>query len=563
MATSRAAGRRGLALLVLLAGLLAPAVARAIAPAAKAALLPPWLRLAAEYRVESLSLAPLALADERLLRATWTEQRLRTDLGLVWPGIGGAFVQVDLLSGVLFGDNGDFGQDPAPEFGLAVTSRWPNEATWAVGLRPGADPLDPDSYAPALRGVDVIHINRAWADVLLPIGLVRIGRQPYAYGAGIAGHEGTRLNRWGVSRTAETADRVLLGTKLDELVRVLQALADGTTATIDPSLDRGVLFAVAFDWGTQDDVQYTADDLFQLNVLLQWLVPEAGWGGAAWRDVALSTTFVYRFHPEFATDVFAFPLRVRGTVGRVGVDLQYSFVYGHSREVAEGFAALAGTDPRRQEIWGMGADARVDVQVGPAELTLEFAYASGDDDPRSSTDLVSFTFVRDFNMGLLLFEHLLAFESARSAAVGVENLAQLGADSFPLTEVATEGRFTNAIALFPQARLLLLDTPDHRLHTRLGVLFAWPAAPGGVVDPVMTTLRADGRHIADDAVNWHGGDPGGYYGTEIDLQLEWAWKEFFLWTVEAAVLFPGSSLRDADGAAQTAFLVENRFVLAF
>jgi len=261
--------------------------------------------------------------------------------------------------------------------------------------------------------------------------------------------------------------------------------------------------------------------------------------------------------------VFAVPLRVRGTLGIVTVDVQGSVLFGGSREISEGFAALSGKDPRRQRILGIGADARVDVQVGWAELTLEAAYASGDDDPRSTTDLVTFGFARDFNLGLLLFEHLLAFESARSAAVGIENLAQLGADSFPLTEVATEGRFTNAIALFPQAKLQLLDTADHRLHARVGVLFAWPAATGGVVDPVLTTLREDGRRIDDDAVNFHGGDPGAYYGTELDLQLEWAWKDFFAWTVEGAVLFPGSSLRDEDGYAQTAFLFENRFVMAF
>jgi hypothetical protein len=357
---------------------------------------------------------------------------------------------------------------------------------------------------------------------------------------------------------------VLFGTKLDQLVVALGALARGEPRPpLDTALDRGVLFALAFDWGTQDDVRFTDDDLFQLNVLAQWLVPRAGWGGGDWRDVSLSGTFVWRFHPEFATEVFAVPLRLRGTVGIVTADLQCAVLFGGSREISEGFAALSGSEPRRQRVFGLGADARVDVQLGPVQLTLEAAYASGDDDPRASSELVTFGFARDYNLGLLLFEHLLAFETARSAAVGIENLAQLQADSFPLTEVATEGRFTNAVALFPQATVQVLDTPAHRLHARLGVLFAWPAAPGGVVDPVMTTLHQDGRRVDDDAVNFHGGDPGAYYGTEVDLQLEWTWRDFFTWTVEAAVLFPGSSLRDEDGYAQTAFLFENRFVLAF
>jgi len=71
MTTDGIAARLAAALLVA-AALLAPGRVAALAPATKAALLPSWLRLDVEYRVESLVLSPLALADERLERATWT-----------------------------------------------------------------------------------------------------------------------------------------------------------------------------------------------------------------------------------------------------------------------------------------------------------------------------------------------------------------------------------------------------------------------------------------------------------------------------------------------------------
>ena len=64
-------------------------------------------------------------------------------------------------------------------------------------------------------------------------------------------------------------------------------------------------------------------------------------------------------------------------------------------------------------------------------------------------------------------------------------------------------------------------------------------------------------------VNFNGGKPGSYYGTEIDLQVEWTWRELFTWTVEAAAVLPGDALRDANGDAVPAFLVENRFVFTF
>jgi len=90
---------------------------------------------------------------------------------------------------------------------------------------------------------------------------------------------------------------------------------------------------------------------------------------------------------------------------------------------------------------------------------------------------------------------------------------------------------------------------------------AWPDA--GVVDPVATILARDGNRIDDDAVNFHGGDPGTYYGTELDGQLTWAFRERFLWTVEAAVLFPGDALEDENGDAVTAMMWENRFEVLF
>ena len=197
------------------------------------------------------------------------------------------------------------------------------------------------------------------------------------------------------------------------------------------------------------------------------------------------------------------------------------------------------------------------MKLGPVTATLEFDYASGDADPRDETPLTTFNFAHDSNVGLLLFEHVLAFETARSTAVGIENLAHVGSKSFPLTELASEGRFHNGIVIFPQ----VLYRPWEPLGIRAGALFAWSAAP--VVDPVMTLLAEDGVRIDDDAVNYNGGRPGRYYGTELDLQVEWNLKDRFLWTVDGAVLFPGSALRDESGDAVNAFLVENRFTFLF
>lgn len=534
-------------------------------PAAKAErsfkerLLPDWFTLDVEYRVQTTVVDPLELNGTVAEQVHWTEQRLRVDSGLHIPGVGGIITQFDILDGVLFGDNGDFGKDPEPSFGLAVTSRWPNEAAWAIGLIEGADSLSPDSYAPVLTSVDAIQVNRVYGEVSLPFGVIRVGRMPSTTGPGMSLHDGSRTNRWGISSYSNTADRFLFATKVSEAVRMMME-ADGYVP--DRSLDDGVFLGVAYDHAVQDDIAASFDDLHQVLGVLQWKAQEPGWFGWGWDDFLLQVAFAARFSDEFGTEVFGAPLKLEFGVGPVHFLGEFGLYFGHTREVSEGLAALRQVDETRrvirdQDILMYGARVVTDVEIGPVVATLEFDYASGDGDPRDETALTTFYFARDTNVGLLLFDHVLAFETARSAAVGIENLSQLGTNSFPLTELASEGRFHNGIALFPQ----VLYHPVESLGIRFGALFAWSAAD--VIDPVMTLLGEDGEEIADDAVNWNGGKPARYYGTELDLQIEWTFRDFFIWTVEGAVLIPGDALKDESGNAVTSFLVQNRFTFVF
>lgn len=528
-------------------------------PASAKPELPEWLKLDLEYRVETTYIDPLELSGVVADDIHFTDQRFRIDAGFQIPSYGGIFMQMDLLDGVLFGDNGDYGSDPEPTSGLAVTSRWPNHAGWDVGLLPGEDPLDPDSYGPVLTDINPIQLNRVWGEVYLPIGLIRIGRQPATTGPGISLHDGSRSNRWGVSRYEPTADRFLFATKISEAIRMFTA---GEGYVPDRSMDDGVFIAVAYDMVVQDDISVGGDDLHQVLGMVQWKAKDPDWGGLDWHDLKLQVAVGGRFGDEFDTEIFAVPVTFEWGLGPVHFLGEFSTIFGNTREISEGLAALRQADETRrvihnQEILGFGARAVLDVEIGPVVATLEFDYASGDSDPRDDSAQTTFYFARDMNVGLLLFEHVLAFESARSAHVGIENLSQLGSDSFPITELRSEGRFHNGIVLFPQ----VLYRPIEDLGIRFGALVAWADAP--VTDPIMTLLNEDGEKISDDAVNWHGGKPARFYGTELDLQIEWSFREFFIWTLEGAVLFPGPALEDESGDATTAFLVQNRFTFVF
>ncbi len=523
--------------------------------------MPEWFMLDAEYRVRSLYINPLELGGETVDEMSWSEQRLRLDMGVRWAKKGGVYMQIDVLDGTLMGDNGQFGGDPQPSSGLALASRRPNVAGYGIGYAAGAsDPLNSDNYVPVLKGMDPAEVNWAYGEAFLPLGFLRVGRQPFTMGAGIGGHDGLRRNRWGVSHYSHTADRIMFGTKIDEWVNAIQ---HGPGYEADPSMDNGVFLALAYDWSVQDELTATDDNLHQIMTGLLWRKRKADWFGLEWKKLTAMAFMLTKLGPSFDTQVMAFPMRLKGIVEPLSFDFEYIVYTGQTREIAEGYAALSGKEAKTQQLMAMGAHASVGLTLGPVELLAQFNFASGDEDPRPSTDWTGFSYARDFNMGLLMFEHILAFESARSAAVGLQTLADSGAAAFPLTEVATEGRFTNAVALFPQIKFQLAEGPTHWVHARLGALFAWPAAKVGVVDPIATVRGLDGESIVDDAVNYHGGKPGDYYGTEIDLQLSWTWSEVFHWTVEGAVLFPGSSMQNVHGHAVNSYFVENRFEFIF
>ncbi|CAN0498052.1 unnamed protein product, partial [Laminaria digitata] len=357
-----------------------------------------------QLRLRSTRVEPLELNGTQVPIMQWTEQRMRLDASLGQPGVGKITFQGDALDGVLLGDNGSFGGDPTSNSGISLSAKVPNLTRWTVGLPEGGDPFDRESYVPVLEAAPAFEINHLYGDVLLPIGLLRVGRQPIAIGPSIAGHDGGRHNRWGASNFSDTADRILFGTKLDEAIK----LAQNPDHIIDASLDSGVVLGLFYDFLKQDEVQVLSDDLRQMGLALEWRKKESDFGGFAWRDVLIGTRAVYLRNEQFDTDVVGLPFLLHVGVENLDFDFQYIHTRGKTREISEGFAALSSAQPQRQQLTAHGARAVADVDLGRVVLTMEFDYATGDGDPRSSTPITSFSFARDMNVGLLLFEHIMA-----------------------------------------------------------------------------------------------------------------------------------------------------------
>ncbi len=512
----------------------------------------PWfVELYPEYRVRMLRVDPLEVNGTIARQVAWGEQRFRLDASFGYRGIGAIHMQVDALDGVIFGDNGEFGTSPEPTSGVGIASRQVNNAGWRVGLLPGRDPLQIDSYGPVLRDMAPININYLYGEVILPIGLFRVGRQPISDVGSVSLNDGrSGRNLWGVSSYNESVDRVVFGTKISELFNAISA---GASYQVDRSLDNGIFLGIVWDYLVEDDITDPGDDLQGFSAQLDFRWREPHLLGDAWGPIRLTATTTYRWDDRFNTSVFALPLRLDFSIEDFLFRGEFSYIRGTTRELSAGFGALTGAPVTDQDIKLTSARLIAEYKLCPLTFRLEWGYAAGDDDPRTSTPLTITSWPRDTNLGLLLFEHTLAFQTARSAAVGIENLRQVESDSFPLTEISTEGRVTNINALFPQ---IFVDvTPELRLKS--GVLLAWSAA--NVVDPIQSLLLWDGEQISDDAVNYHGGRPAGYWGTEIDVGAEWTYKKMFEVAVEAAVLFPGSALEDENGDAVTSWMFETRF----
>lgn len=513
----------------------------------------------AEYRAQGTYINPVSLNSINERRIAWIDHRLRVDAGLDYDEKVKIVTSIDILDGVLWGDNGSPLVAPETEAGTSVNAKNPNTATPCVGYKGGADgdPLNPNDYGWSLCDGKVFKVRRLYGDVVTPVGLIRVGRQPFNLGNTVQGSPGDgRFNRFGVANSGNYVDRITFGTKPLEALKSKEAR--------DQSFDNGFFVVAVYDHLVSDDLKLFSDDEHQVGGSVFYRAQEYPLG----KDLEAMGYYVHRFSDEFSTHINIFGGRLISRFGPVYVGLEGAANVGSTREVAAAYKAITNDPVVDQNVIQVGAHAVVRYEypaaLRPGEVKqpgfsayLEVDYASGDGDPQARTDLSQFTWGPDLNVGLLMFEHILHFQSARAAAAATETLGRLGAVSFPVDSIDTRGSFTNAFAIFPQF--------DFRPHSdvlfRAGVLVAW--APEPVVDPVQSLLARDGVSIDDDLVNFAGGKPAQFYGTELDLRAQWRFLDHFLADLEGAILFPGDALQDQNGDAARSVLIQGRTTFFF
>jgi hypothetical protein len=502
------------------------------------------VRAGAEYRAQFVAVTPIALSSSVHPDASWIEHRLRLDGTVDYKDKIRIVTSFDALDGVLWGDNGSFGGNPGSNAGTNVAVRNPNDAIPCVAYQSG-DPLTTDAYALKACSATPFTVRKLYGDVILPFGLLRVGRQPVSPGMGVQASDGDgRPNRFGVSGTGSIVDRVLFATK------PLEALKPKDERDVT---EEGLVVAAAYDRWVTDDPSNLGASVQQLDFALRFRAAELG----KMRDFFASAYYIFRFDEQYQTHVNGLGLRSMAKVGGFRAGIDAAFNVGSTREVSSAYHLITNDPIVDQRILQGGGRAVLRYDSKYFSAYLEGDYASGDGDPQQSTPLTQFVWAYDTNVGLLLFKRVLAYQTGRSSAADVELLRRLGATSFPAEQIDTRGAFTDAVAIFPQ-----VDVHPHKdVLLRGGVLVAWAPAP--VIDPVASLKARDGVTIKDDLVNFVGGKPGNFYGVELDGRFQWRFMDHFLFDLEGAILFPGNALQNVDGYAVRSTLVQARttFVL--
>jgi hypothetical protein len=500
----------------------------------------------AEYRAQFVHINPISLNTENARELSFIESRLRLDAQGDWRDKIRIAFSADVLDGMLWGDNGTYGKDPSPNAGTNINVKNPNVTRPCVALRDGADPLNAQSYGWTTCALDPIRIRRLYAEAALPFGVLRVGRQAVNVGAGVQANDGEgRVNRFGTARSGNYVDRILFATK------PFEALKPPRLRSTSPN--EGFIFAIAYDRWVTDDPQNTGAAVNQWNTAVRFLAPR--WAGG--RDLLLSAYHAYRWDGQYSSKIHSVGVRWMSTFGPVHAGFDVAANVGSTREIAAAYKVITNDPVVDQPVRQLGARAAIRYDHKYFSVYLEGDYASGDGDPQARTPLTQFTFAEDANVGLLLFKHILAFQSARASAAGVEVLKRLGAPSIPAEAVNTRGAFTDGVAIFPQIDI----RPIPNLLLRGGVLVAW--APAKLIDPIASLQARDGLSIQDDLVNFAGGKPGNYYGTEIDGRVQYRLWDHFLLDLEGAILFPGDALKNRDGYAVRSGLFQARTTFFF
>ena len=445
--------------------------------------------------------------------------------------------QVDVLTGVLFGER-------------------------AHGTSADATPRD--DY----NGFGNLQPRWLYAQYKLPFGVVRIGQQPNHWGMGILANDGDHPTLFGDYRYGAISERILFATKPGgkdsdflvalagdvvyrdqnaRLARGQQAVQGVLAAFYEHDYNRLGVFSTLRH---QTNEKTSGTDLFPYTDKIDALavdvhgrfatqVPglDAFLFAEAEAAYIAGSTNILRTADQ-ALDGSKTSIRSYGGAALIGV-VHRSFATGKWSDVDGPDAAKREASAKEESHHYLGRPSARGVPYGDLVAQIELGYASGDADPYDGTQR-RFVFDPNHRVGLILFDEVMRFQTARSATAATDplltnaNRPTPGVDLLPSNGGIFGAQYVNPTFIL---------RPRHFLDIKAGMVIAQSTAD--VVDPYR--LATQGSYV-----NYRGGDRRKKdLGVEFDAGIEARFPlDYDLKAVlgaQGGVLFPGGALENAEG----------------
>lgn len=413
------------------------------------------------------------------------------------------------------------------------------------------------------NGFSNVQPRWLFATYRLPFGIVRIGQQPNHWGMGILANDGDHPLLFGDYRYGAISERLLFATKpggqdSDFYVAVAGDLVfrdNNARLTRGEQAFQGVLSAF-YERGSnklgifstfrhQENDRTSGSALFSYTDTIDAIAVDVH-GRYATPVLGDENTFfvtegeaAYIFGDTNLLRTQQQALEGNKTqIRSYGGAVSFGFVH---RSWARDFWSSAGTASAAEaaSLDYLGTSSEKGVPYGAFVGQVEIGYASGDADPYDGTQK-RFVFDPNHRIGLLLFDELLRFQTARSATAATDPLLTNADRPTPgVNLLPTNGGVAGAQYVNPT----FIYRPTYWLDFKYGMVLA--QSTSDVVDPYR--VATSGNYV-----NHRGGDPKRKdLGLELDggvearIPLRYGMKAQL--GAQAGVLFPGAAFENAAG----------------
>jgi len=348
---------------------------------------------------------------------TFLAHKLRLQPQLNFEDRAKFFMMIDGLDGVVWGDNAS----------LASTALFAGDPS-ATGYEGGE--------------ITPIQLKRVWMEFKIPVGLLRVGRQGSNWGMGALANEGNGFDdAFGENRYGSTYDRAIFATKpvsiaqtimgkkgakevpliaaigVDRLVEdpLIQYYGyecdadDPDDGCSDPEEDHG--FSEERDASNRANTWWvdTNDDVWEMVYVLLYKGEGVKLGKELRGDINAGLYAVNRVQKESDSNVLILDGYAKEEIANTYFEGEIYHIGGTSRAIT-----LAGVydpsgveDPLLKNVNIWGYIARAGYQDEALTAYLETGYASGDD-KAADADFTGRALNPDYNVGLILYEEILA-----------------------------------------------------------------------------------------------------------------------------------------------------------